>query len=77
MAILVHQAIGKYIHPTRYSQIIETASAERLSRQDQDTISEDQKHSSTVAKVFYKKNNPGMSRSKENDVDKMLGDVLD
>ena len=55
MTILVHQAIGKYIHPTRYRQIVETASAERLSRSEQEIISEDQKHSSEVAKVHYKK----------------------
>ena len=55
MTILVHQAIGKYIHPTRYRQIVETASADRLSRSEQEIISEDQKHSSDVAKVHYKK----------------------
>ena len=55
MTMLVHQAIGKYIHPTRYRQIVETASAERLTREEQEIISEDQKHSSTVAKVYYKK----------------------
>lgn len=55
MTMLVHQAIGKYINPTRYRQIIETESSERLSREEQEFISEDQKHSSTVAKIFYKK----------------------
>ncbi|XP_066916236.1 uncharacterized protein [Clytia hemisphaerica] len=48
-------AIGKYIHPTRYRQIVETTSADRLSRSEQEIISEDQKHSSDVAKVHYKK----------------------
>ena len=55
MTMLVHQAIGKYIHPTRYRQIVETASADLLTREEQEVISEDQKHSSTVAKVYYKK----------------------
>ena len=55
MTMLVHQAIGKYIHPTRYRQIVETASADQLTREEQEVISEDQKHSSTVAKVYYKK----------------------
>jgi len=55
MTILVHEAIGKYIHPTRYRQIVETESSSRLSYEEQEVISEDQKHSSTVAKTFYKK----------------------
>ena len=55
MTMLVHEAIGKYIHPTRYRQIVETTSADRLTRAEQETISEDQKHSSTVAKIHYKK----------------------
>jgi len=55
MTMLVYEAIGKYIHPTRYRQIVEITSAEGLSRNEQEVISEDQKHSSTVAKVYYKK----------------------
>ena len=55
MTILVHEAIGKYIHPTRYRQIVETTSSDRLTREEQEIISEDQKHSSTVAKIHYKK----------------------
>ena len=55
MTLLVRQAIGKYINPTRYRQIIETESSERLTLEEQHFISEDQKHSSTVAKIFYKK----------------------
>ena len=51
--MLVHQAIGK--NPTRYRQIIETESSDILTLDEQGAISEDQKHSSTVAKVFYKK----------------------
>ena len=52
---LVYQAIGKYVHPTRYRQIVETESEERLNAEDQMYISEDQKHTSNVAKVHYKK----------------------
>ena len=50
MSLLVHQAIGKHINPTRYRQIIETASNENLPKEDQQTVSADQKHSSVVAK---------------------------
>ena len=39
---LVFDAIGKYIHPTRYRQIIETASSETLDTTGQEWISEDQ-----------------------------------
>ena len=52
---LVYQAIGKYINPTRYRQIIETESAQNLSIDDQNAISQDQKHTSLVARVHYKK----------------------
>ena len=55
MSLLVHQAIGKYVNPTRYRQIIETESAERLTPTEVDTISKDQKHSSYVAKRVYQK----------------------
>lgn len=55
MTILVHEAIGKHINPTRYRQIIETESSERLNLEEQHYITEDQKHSSTVAKIHYKK----------------------
>ena len=55
MTMLVHKAIGKFINPTRYRQIVETESSERLNIEEQGIISEDQKHSSAVAKIFYKK----------------------
>ena len=51
---MVYQAVGKYLNPTRYRQIIETASSEFLSPQEQDVISLDQKHTN-VAKVHYQK----------------------
>ena len=44
MCKLVYQAIGKYIHPSRYRQIIETESAKMLSLEDQNNCSLDQKH---------------------------------
>ena len=53
--VLVFEAIGKYIHPTRYRQIIETQSSEVLLPSEQKWISEDQKHSSNVARVHYQK----------------------
>ena len=52
---MVYQAIGKYITPTRYRQIIETASAENLTQEEQRLVSLDQKHTSNVAKVHYQK----------------------
>ena len=53
MGKLMFDAIGKYIHPTRYRQIIETESSETLDTTEQEWISEDQKHSSHVAKIHY------------------------
>lgn len=55
LSVLVFQAIGKYIHPTRYRQIIETESATMLNLEEQQVVSEDQKHSSNVARVHYQK----------------------
>ena len=54
--LLVKEAIGKYINPTRYRQIIETESSTRLTLTEQEIISKDQKHRSDVAKLFYRKN---------------------
>ena len=55
MSKLVFDATGKCVHPTRYRQIVETASSRQLSSSAQSTISEDQKHSSVVARVHYQK----------------------
>ena len=55
MSLLVHEAIGKHVNPTRYRQIVETKSNEVLSEKERDTISKDQKHSSYVAKRVYQK----------------------
>ena len=52
---IVFQAIGKYINPTRYRQIVETESAENLNSTDQSNLTEDQKHTSNVAKIHYQK----------------------
>ena len=54
-SILVFQAIGKYIHPTRYRQTIETQSCDVLLPKEQKWMSEDQKHSLNVARVHYQK----------------------
>ena len=53
MALLVKEAIWKYINPTRYRQIIETESSTRLVLIEQEIILEDQKYSSDVTKSFY------------------------
>ena len=55
MSKLVFDAIGKYVHPTRYRQIVETQSLHLLTSREQEILSEDQKHSSAVAKVHYQK----------------------
>ena len=52
---LVFDAVGKYIHLTRYRQIDETQSLNLLTSKEQRILSEDQKHSSAVAKVHYQK----------------------
>ena len=55
MSKQVFDAIGKYIHPTRYRQIVETESVNQLTSEEQRILSENQKHSSAVAKVHYQK----------------------
>ena len=55
MSKMVFEATGKFIHPTRYRQIVETASQQHLNSSEQESITEDQKHSSVVAKVHYQK----------------------
>ena len=52
---VVFLAIGKYINLTRYRQIIETESAEKLTVDEQTCLIEDQKHSSNIAKIHYQK----------------------
>ena len=52
---VVFLAIGKYINSTRYRQIIETESAEKLTFDEQTCLSEDQKHTPNVAKIHYQK----------------------
>ena len=52
---VVYEAIGKYINPTRYRQIKETESIEKLNTSEQVNLSQDQKHTSAVAKIHYQK----------------------
>lgn len=74
MTILVHEAIQKYIHPTRYRQIVETASSDRLNSSEQEIISKDQKHNSRVAQVYYKKRlSREIAEKGKECVDKMAG----
>ena len=54
-SVLGFEAIGKYIHPTTYRQIIKTESAHILLPNKQKWIYEDQKHSPNVARVHYQK----------------------
>lgn len=55
MSLLVHEAIGKTINPTRYRQIVETESSIRLNEMQRRTLSDDMKHTSYVAKRSYVK----------------------
>ena len=58
MSKLVLEAIGKYIHPTHYRQIVETESVWKLSPGEQEIMKEimrDQKHSSQVARTHCQK----------------------
>lgn len=68
MSKLVFDATGKYVHPTRYRQIVETASSRHLSSSAQSTISEDQKHSSVVARVHYQKRRSREVASKAHEI---------
>ena len=52
---IVYEAIGKYINPTCYHQILETESIEKLAASEQANLSQDQKHASAVAKIHYPK----------------------
>ena len=52
---LVYDAIGKYIHPTSYCQIVETECSDILDLDKQQWVKEDQKYSSKVAKTHYQK----------------------
>ena len=74
MTILVHQAIQKYINPTRFRQIIETTSSDRLDSVEQEIVTKDQKHNSTVSAVYYKKKSSREIAEKgKTCVDKMAG----
>ena len=70
---MTYQAIGKYVNPTRYRQIIETESADSLSTEDQQAISLDQKHTSNVAKVHYqKKRSRSVAQNAMNCMEKLI-----
>ena len=74
MTIMVHSAIQKYINPTRYRQIVETASCDLLTPEEQDIISKDQKHSSEVAKTYYqKKQSREIARKGKGAMEKLTG----
>ena len=74
MSLLVKEAIGKYINPTRYRQIIETESTQRLTPEEQKVVSKDQKHASTVAERSYKKQlSREVATESKKCIEKMLG----
>ena len=75
MGMMVYEAIGKYIHPTRYRQIIETESADNLTTEERDMISQDQKHTSNVARIHYQKKRSRTVAEKGNEcIKKLRGD---
>ena len=51
----VFLAINKYINSTRFRQIVETENESKLNQNEQSILSQDQKHTSRVAKVYYQK----------------------
>lgn len=55
LSVLTFESIGKHITPTRYRAIVETESTERLNKEQQATITKDQKHSSYIARRCYQK----------------------
>jgi len=55
MSLLVYQAIGKSVNPTRYRQIVESESAVHLTDKEREVVSKDQRHGSQVAKRIYQK----------------------
>ena len=77
MTLLVKQAIGKYVHPTRFRQIVETSSSERLTPEEQEIVTADQKHRSNVARLSYKKKLSREVATKGKEcMEKMLGTNL-
>ena len=55
MSKQVFDAIGTYIHLTRHRQIVETQTLNQLNSTEQRILSEEEKHSSAVARVHYQK----------------------
>ena len=55
LSVLTFESIGKHITPTRYRAIVETESNARLTKEQQATITKDQKHSSYIARRYYQK----------------------
>ena len=72
MCLLVYEAIGRYVHPTRYRQIIETESADVLSLEEQELISQDQKYTLNVARIHYRKKRSRVVAEKGNHCIKKL-----
>ena len=78
MSLLVHQAIGKHVNPTRYRMIIETESADRLTPPEVEALSKDQKHSSYIAKrVYQKKLSRDVAEQGKNCMNKIVGEARD
>ena len=73
MCLLVYEAIGKYVHPTRYQQIIEQLlNADVLSLEEKELISQDQKHTSNVARIHYRRKRSRVVAEKGNHCIKKL-----
>lgn len=78
MTLLVKEAVGKFINPTRYRQIIETESMSRLSIEEQQIVTKDQRHSSKVAERSYRKQcSRDVATKSKQCIEKLIGDSRD
>ena len=62
---IVYEAVGKYINPTRYCQIIKTESIEKTDTSEEANLLEDQKHISAFDKTHYQKRKSEDKREKK------------
>ena len=72
MSKLVFDAAGKYVRPTRYRQIVDTASSKHLSSSAQSTIFEDQKTQLCRGKSLLSKTTIARSRYKSAQISRKI-----
>ena len=64
---IVYNAVGKYINPTRYCQIIKTESIEKTDTSEEANLLEDQKHISAFDKTHKKRKSEDKRKKSKND----------